>query len=200
VKATLHKLKICEVPTTLAKDGRSRPPHLRSWRDGWRHLRFLLMYSPRWLFFLPGIAAILLGLLLGVLVLPGPFLIGGIRLDIHSLLFASALIVIGYQSVIFAVFTKTFAIEQKLLPPDPAFQVPFKYITLETGLFFGFMLLIFGGILSASALFQWGRQSFGTLDPEVTMRLFIPGLTGVILGVQTIFSSFFLSILGLNRH
>jgi len=191
VKATLHKLKICE---------RSRPPHLRSWRDGWRHLRFLLMYSPRWLFFLPGIAAILLGLLLGVLVLPGPFLIGGIRLDIHSLLFASALIVIGYQSVIFAVFTKTFAIEQKLLPPDPAFQVPFKYITLETGLFFGFMLLIFGGILSASALFQWGRQSFGTLDPEVTMRLFIPGLTGVILGVQTIFSSFFLSILGLNRH
>lgn len=199
VKATLNRLKITEVPTTLAKDGRSRPPHLRSWRDGWRHLRFLLMYSPRWLFLFPGLAAILLGVIIGGLVLPGPFFLDGIRFDIHSLLFASALIVSGYQAVTFAIFTKTYAIEAKLLPPDPAFQAPFKYITLESGLIVGVLLFLVGIVLSASAFIQWGHQAFGLLDPEVTMRLFIPGLTAVILGVQTIFSSFFLSILGL-RH
>ena len=200
VKATLHKLKITEVATTLAKDGRSRPPHLRSWRDGWRHLRFLLMYSPRWLFLLPGIVAMLLGVVIGGLVLPGPFYFAGIRFDIHSLLFAATLIVVGYQAITFAIFTKTFAIEQKLLPPDPVFQAPFKYITLESGLIAGVFFLVLGLALSASAFFEWGRQSFGMLDPEFTMRLFIPGQTAVIMGVQTIFSSFFLSILGLNHR
>jgi glycosyltransferase involved in cell wall biosynthesis len=200
VKATLNKLKITEVPTTLAKDGRSRPPHLRSWRDGWRHLRFLLMYSPRWLFLLPGLCAITLGVIIGALVLPGPFMLGKMRLDIHSLLFAAALIIVGYQAVIFAIFTKTFAIEQKLLPPDPAFQAPFKYITLEVGLITGCLLCLLGVILSAVALADWGSKSFGALDPEHTMRLFIPGLAAIILGVQTIFSSFFLSILGLNHR
>ena len=200
VKATLNKLKITEVPTTLAKDGRSRPPHLRSWRDGWRHLRFLLMYSPRWLFLLPGLAAILIGLVIGGLVMPGPFRIGGIGFDIHSLLFASALVVMGYQAVIFAVLTKTYAIEQKLLPPDPAFQAPFKYITLESGLLLGFSLLFLGIILCCSAVLEWGHQSFGPLNPDVTMRTFIPGVTAMILGVQTVFSSFFLSILGLSHR
>ena len=200
VKATLNQLRIAEVPTTLSKDGRHRPPHLRSWRDGWRHLRFLLMYSPRWLFFFPGLAAIFAGLVIGGLVLPGPFTVGGIHFDIHSLLFASALIVIGYQAVIFAIFTKTFAIAEKLLPPDPAFETPARHITLEMGLLFGLVLLLIGFALSASAVVEWGRQSFGPLDPDVTMRLFIPGLTAAILGVQTIFSSFFLSILGLSRR
>jgi hypothetical protein len=200
VKATLNKLRITEVATTLNKDGRSRPPHLRSWRDGWRHLRFLVMYSPRWLFFFPGVAAILVGIVLGALVLPGPFFIAGMRLDIHSLLFASALIVLGYQAVTFAIFTKTFAIVTKLLPPDPVFEKPFEYITLEVGLVVGALLLLTGLTLSALAVFQWGRHSFGALNPEVTMRLFTPGLTAAILGMQTIFSSFFLSILGLHRR
>jgi glycosyltransferase involved in cell wall biosynthesis len=200
VKATLHKLRMTEVPTKLSRDGRSRAPHLRSWRDGWRHLRFLLMYSPRWLFLWPGYVAIFTGLVIGGLVLPGPFLIDGIHLDIHSLLFASALIVLGYQSILFGIFTKTFAIGRKLLPPDPAFEKSFKYVTLETGLVAGFILLLGGLALSATAVFQWGQRSFGALDPVVTMRLFIPGLTGVILGVQTIFSSFFLSILGLDHR
>ncbi len=200
VKATLNRLKITEVPTTLAKDGRSRPPHLRSWRDGWRHLRFLLMYSPRWLFVLPGLLAIMAGFILGGLVLPGPFTVYGINFDIHSLAFASALIVMGYQAVTFGIFTKVYAIQAKLLPPDPAFQVLFKYITLESGLVVGALLLLAGMILSSSALIQWGQQSFGSLNPEVTMRIFIPGLTASILGVQTIFSSFFLSILGLNHR
>ena len=200
VRASLHGLKIAEVPARLAKAGRSRPPHLRSWRDGWRHLRFLLMYSPRWLFFLPGLVSILVGLIIGALVLPSPFFMAGIRFDIHSLLFASALIVVGYQAVTFAIFTKTFAISAGLLPPDPHFQAPIKYITLEIGLLLGLTLLAVGGVLSLMAFVEWGRRSFGPLDPEVTMRFFIPGLTSVILGVQTIFSSFFLSILGLNHR
>jgi len=200
VKATLNRLRITEVPTTLSKDGRSHPPHLKSWRDGWRHLRFLLMYSPRWLFFFPGLAAILGGLAIGALVLPGPFVVGGIHFDIHSLLFASALIVIGYQAVIFAIFTKTFAIAEKLLPHDPAFESSAKKVTLEMGLCFGFGLLLVGVVLAVLAVIEWARQSFGPLDPTVTMRLFIPGMTAAILGVQTIFSSFFLSILALSRH
>jgi glycosyltransferase involved in cell wall biosynthesis len=199
VKATLHRLKICEVPTTLSPDGRSRPPHMRSWRDGWRNLRFFLMYSPRWLFLLPGVGAMLLGGVIGGLVLPGPFRIHGVALDIHSLLFASALIVIGYQAVVFALFTKTFAIQEKLLPPDPAFEARFEYVTLESGLLAGGLLLVVGFGLSVLALVQWGQHAFGSLNPDVTMRIFIPGLTGIILGVQTIFASFFLSILGL-RH
>jgi hypothetical protein len=198
VKATLNKLKITEVPTTLAKDGRSRPPHLRSWRDGWRHLRFLLMYSPRWLFLFPGFLAIITGLVLGALVLPGPFFLGHIALDIHSLLFSCALIVIGYQAVLFAIFTKTFAIQQKLLPADPSFTAPFRYISLESGLIAGFLLLVAGVILCGSALAVWDRHDFGNLNPGHTMRLFIPGITALMLGTQTVFASFFLSILGLN--
>ena len=200
VKATLNKLRIAEVPTVLAKDGRSRPPHLRSWRDGWRHLRFLLMYSPRWSFFFPGLVAIFLGLIIGILVLPGPLFFAGIRFDIHFLLFAAALIIIGYQSVTFAIFTKTFGITTKLLPSDPKFEKFFNYITLEVGLFAGAVLLLIGAILSASAFIQWSRLSFGLLNPDITMRFFIPGVTGGILGVQTIFSSLFLSILGLARR
>jgi hypothetical protein len=200
VKATLGRLKITEVPTTLNKDGRSRPPHLRSWRDGWRHLRFLLMYSPRWLFLLPGVLCVVAGIGIGALVLPHSVKLDGIEFDIHSLLFASALIVIGYQAIIFAIFTKTFAIAEKLLPPDPAFETAFKYVTLEAGLVVALVLLLGGMVLSTLAFFQWGENSFGPLNPSVTMRTFIPGLTAIILGVQTLFSSFFLSILGLRRH
>ena len=200
VKATLNKLRITEVPTTLAKDGRSRPPHLRSWRDGWRHLRFLLMYSPRWLFLLPGALAIVIGLILGALVIPGTLILGHIGLDIHTLLFASALIVIGYQAVTFAIFTKTYAIQQKLLPADPSFEAPFQYISLESGLIAGVVLLLAGLALCATAVVSWSQRDFGALNPEHTMRLFIPGVTALMLGVQTIFSSFFLSILGLSHR
>lgn len=200
VRATLQGLRVEEVPTTLSKDGRSRPPHLRSWRDGWRHLRFLLLYCPRWLFFVPGLFLIVFGLVLGALVQPGPVWIGGVRLGIHSLLFAAACLILGYQAVVFAVFTKTFAIEEKLLPPDSRFQKWFHYITLETGLIAGVILTIAGLVACAGAVFQWGSGSFGLLDPEVTMRLFIPGITGTIVGVQTIFASFFLSVLGLTRR
>lgn len=200
VKATLAKLRIAEVPTTLSPDGRSRPPHLRSWRDGWRHLRFLLMYSPRWLFLLPGLALIVVGLIISLLLLPGPKIVGGVRFDIHTLLMACGLIVVGYQAVVFGLLTKVFALTEGLLPEDPLLTRAFRYITLEVGLIAGVVMIVlgFGGSIGAVAI--WRSLHFGTLQPEQTMRVFIPSVTVLILGSQTILASFFLSILGLKRR
>jgi len=200
VKASLHGLRITEVPTTLSVDGRSRPPHLRSWRDGWRHLRFLLVYSPRWLFLYPGLLLMLVGALVAGWLVLGPRVVDGITLDVHTLLYAAMAIVIGYQTVNFAVFTKVFAITEGLLPEDPRLNKLFRYVTLETGLIAG-GLLFFGGLaLSLYALSSWGAHSFGPLDPSHTLRLVIPAVALITLGLQTILSSFFLSILGLKRH
>jgi len=200
VKASLHGLRITEVPTTLSVDGRSRPPHLRSWRDGWRHLRFLLVYSPRWLFLYPGLLLMLVGALVAGWLVLGPRVVDGITLDVHTLLYAAMAIVIGYQTVNFAVFTKVFAITEGLLPEDPRLNKLFRYVTLETGLIAG-GLLFFGGLaLSLYALNSWGAHSFGPLDPSHTLRLVIPAVALITLGLQTILSSFFLSILGLKRH
>ena len=137
VKATLLGLRITEVPTTLSPDGRSRPPHLRSWRDGWRHLRFLLLFSPRWLFLYPGALLMLVGLAVGAWILPGPRTIGGVSFDVHTLTYAAAAVLIGFQSIAFAVFTKVFAINEGLLPEDPRFHKLFTTITLEVGLLVG---------------------------------------------------------------
>ncbi|HEY0762554.1 MAG TPA: glycosyltransferase family 2 protein [Pyrinomonadaceae bacterium] len=200
VKASLHGLRITEVPTTLSVDGRSRPPHLRSWRDGWRHLRFLLVYSPRWLFLYPGLLLMLVGALVAGWLVLGPRVVDGITLDVHTLLYAAMAIVIGYQTVNFAIFTKVFAITEGLLPEDPRLNKLFRYVTLETGLIAG-GLLFFGGLaLSLYALSSWGAHSFGPLDPSHTLRLVIPAVALITLGLQTILSSFFLSILGLKRH
>jgi len=200
VKASLHGLRITEVPTTLSVDGRSRPPHLRSWRDGWRHLRFLLVYSPRWLFLYPGLLLMIVGALVAGWLVLGPRVVDGITFDVHTLLYAAMAIVIGYQTVNFAVFTKVFAITEGLLPEDPRLSKLFRYVTLETGLIAG-GLLFFGGLaLSLYALSSWGAHSFGPLDPSHTLRLVIPAVALITLGLQTILSSFFLSILGLKRH
>jgi glycosyltransferase involved in cell wall biosynthesis len=200
VKASLHGLRITEVPTTLSVDGRNRPPHLRSWRDGWRHLRFLLLYSPRWLFLYPGLLLMLIGAVVSGWLLVGPRVVDGVTLDVHTFLYAAMAIIIGYQTVIFAVFTKVFAITQGLLPEDPRLTTMFRYIQLETGIITG-SLLLFGGIgLSVYALIFWRAASFGPLDPSRTLRLVIPAVTLIALGLQTVLSSFFLSILGLKRH
>lgn len=196
VKASLHKLKIAEVPTTLSPDGRSRPPHLRTWRDGWRHLRFLLLYSPRWLFLYPGLLLMLLGLAVTLWLLPGP---RGV-FDIHTLLFAATAIIIGFQSVAFAIFTKVFAISEGLFPKDSRFDRVFRYLNLEVGLLAGSLLLLIGIAGSVYAFTFWGATSFGHLDPVQTMRIVIPSVTCLALGVQIIFSSFFLSVLGLKRE
>ena len=191
VKATLHKMQITEVPTTLSPDGRSRPPHLNTWRDGWRHLRFLLMYSPRWLFFYPGIFLILGGFLATLSLLPSP--------KVHSLLYSSTAITIGFQIVMFALFTKVFGISEGLLPEDRRLNKLFQYLNLETGLIVGTLLLALGVAASVYAFGIWGQHDFGSLNPTETMPIVIPGVTCLALGIQAIFSSFFLSILGLKR-
>ncbi|HEV8429633.1 MAG TPA: glycosyltransferase family 2 protein [Pyrinomonadaceae bacterium] len=200
VKASLHGLRITEVPTTLSVDGRSRPPHLRSWRDGWRHLRFLLLYSPRWLFLYPGLLLMLLGAVVSGWLLLGPRVVDGVTLDIHTFLYGVMAIIIGYQTVIFAVFTKVFAITEGLLPEDPRLTTMFRYIQLETGIVAGSLMLLGGIGLSVYALTFWGATSFGPLDPSRTLRLVIPAVTMIALGLQTVLSSFFLSILGMKRH
>jgi glycosyltransferase involved in cell wall biosynthesis len=200
VKATLHRMRIAEVSTTLSPDGRSRPPHLRSWRDGWRHLRFLLLYSPRWLFLYPGVLLMLIGLVTGIWLLPGPRVIGNIALDVHTLLYAAAAVFIGFQSVLFSVFTKIFAISEGLLPADPRLDKLFRYVTLEVGLVSGSALTLCGLAGSIYALSDWGTHSFGVLEPTLTLRLVIPSVLCLTLGCQIILSSFFLSVLGLGRR
>jgi glycosyltransferase involved in cell wall biosynthesis len=200
VKATLTGQRIAEVPTTLSPDGRSRPPHLRSWRDGWRHLRFLLLYSPRWLFLYPGALLMLTGTLVGLWLLPGRRALGGVNIDVHTLVYAAAAIVIGFQCVLFGVFTKSFAITEGLLPEDPRLTKVFQYVTLEVGILAGGALVLAGLAISAYAVGDWGARSFGDIDPGHTLRLVIPGATALMLGFQTVFSSFFLSVLGLARR
>ena len=191
VKATLNKMRITEVPTTLSPDGRSRPPHLNTWQDGWRHLRFLLLYSPRWLFFYPGLLLILMGLISTFGLISSP--------RIHTLLYSSAAIVIGFQLVTFAVFTKIFAINEGLLPRDAKLNRLLRFINLEGGLITGGILLSIGFISSVYAFILWENTSFGALNPVEIMRIVIPAVTTLALGFQVMFSSFFLSVLSLKR-
>jgi glycosyltransferase involved in cell wall biosynthesis len=199
VKASLQRMRIAEVPVTLSPDGRSRPPHLRTWRDGWRHLRFMLLFSPRWLFLYPGIALFAAGIVAGSLLETGPKKLGAVQLDIHTLLLAGFACLIGYQLVVFAVFTKVFAMEQGFHPPNPAYRAMFRYVKLETGLVVG-VLMGLGGIAGlVVAVVSWGAADFGSLDPRLTMREVIPAAVLLTLGVQTVFASFFLSILGIDE-
>jgi len=200
IKARLAGLAITEIPTTLAPDGRSRPPHLRSWRDGWRHLRFMLLYSPRWLFFWPGLLLILTGTI-GVLWLaPGPRNILGVTFDVHTMLFAGAAIVVGFQSVLFAVLAKVFAVTEGLLPPNPHLQRLVGSLSLEAGLLVGLLLLLAGLGISVSSIFVWRAAGFGDLNPAEVLRLIIPAIVFIIVGCQTMLGSFFLSVLGLARR
>jgi len=200
VKASLLRMKVSEVPTTLSPDGRSHAPHLRTWHDGWRHLRFLLMYSPRWLFLYPGIASIVLGLAVCFWLLPGPRRLGEIVFDVHTLAYAFGSMMVGFQLLAFAVFTKVFATTEGLLPEDPRLNRFFEYITLETGLIVGGLLVVFGIGGSFFALSNWARTSFGPLNSESMLRIVLPSVFALVLGAQVIFSSFFLSILGLRRR
>jgi glycosyltransferase involved in cell wall biosynthesis len=200
VKSTLHNLRITEVPTTLQPDGRSRPPHLRSWRDGWKHLRFLMLYSPRWLFLYPGLLLMGVGLVVGLLLLQGPIFIGGLGFDAQTLLYAAAAIVLGFQAIAFGVFTKVFAISEGLLPEDPKLSVTRIKLNLEKGLILGACLIITGLICSVYSVLTWKQSHFGILDPARTLRIIIPAITALIIGVQIVFSSLFLSVLGLRRR
>lgn len=200
VKATLFDLRIAEIPTILSPDGRDRPPHLRTWRDGWRYLRFLLLYSPRWLFLYPGIALFLLGIAVTLWLLPSPRTIGAATFDYHTLLFGAMSILIGFQSINFAVFTKFFAITEHLLPEDPRLNKAFRYVTLETGLILGALLILAGAGTWVFGLSYWRGHHFGPLDPDKTLRIVIPGFVALTLGVQIVLSSFFFSVLGMGRR
>jgi glycosyltransferase involved in cell wall biosynthesis len=200
VKATIHGLRITEIPTTLDPDGRSREPHLRSWRDGWRHLRFLLMYSPRWLFLHPGMLLMIVGFLSGVWLIFEPRSIGTATLDIHTLLYSAVSIIIGYQAVLFGIFTKVFATTVGLAPRDLRLERLCQIITLEVGLLAG-MFLFLGGLAGTLYAFSsWASSAFGPQNPSHLMRVAIPSVLSLALGTQTILSSFFLSILGLKRQ
>lgn len=199
VKASLFKLPVCEVPTTLSPDGRHRRSHLRSWHDGWRHLRFLLLYSPRWLFFYPGVALLLLGGATGLWLLISPSRVGPIQLDAHALLYATLAILAGFQTVLFAFFTKVFGVTEGLLPEDPRLTRAFRILNLEKGLLIGSTLLAVGVGTAAYPLYVWNRTGFDAMDPVALVRLLAAVIILVTLGVETICASFFLSILGITR-
>jgi len=200
VKASLMGLRITEVPTTLSPDGRSRAPHLRTWRDGWRHLRFLLLYSPRWLFLYPGILATLVGLAATAWLLPSARTVGALRFDVDTLTYAVGLTLMGAHICVFAVCAKVFGISEGLLPPDPGFSRLFRYLNLETGIMAGLMLFFMGLGSMGYSLQVWYHTGFGILDATRMLRITLPSAGLLMLGVEAIFGSFFLSLLGLARH
>jgi hypothetical protein len=199
VKASLFGMKIAEVPTTLSPAGRDRPPHLRSWRDGWRHLRFLMMYSPRWSFLYPGATLMIVGTALALWLLPGPRSVGSITVDIHTLLYAVMAILIGSQMVAFSIFTKVFAITEKLMPEDSRLNWLFRYFRLETGLVIGGVLMAAGVGLAFYSLVLWDAGNFGPMDPVRLVRIVASTIVLFTMGVEICLASFFLSILGLRR-
>ena len=195
VKATMLGLRVTEVPVTLSKDGRDRPPHLRSWRDGWRSLRFFLLYSPRWLFLYPGALLMLLGTATGVWLLPGARHVAGVTLDVHTLLYCAAAVIVGFQLVVFSVFAKAIAVVTGLHPRSQKLERVLARAPLEAGLITGTLLTLAGLVATIYATVRWAGTEFGNLDPFQTMRVVIPAVLLVVLGLQTTFSSFILSLL-----
>ena len=170
VRAALSNLHITEVPTTLSKDGRSRAPHLRSWRDGWRHLRLLLIWSPKWLFFYPGLILIITGLLSSIALLTGSIYIKDLTLDVHTLLFSSSLVSIGYQSVFFSIHSTLYGRIHNLLSNKSSFNKFIEFLSLERGLTLGIFFLLVGLSLALFAVNYWSQKQFGELNPSLSMR------------------------------
>jgi glycosyltransferase involved in cell wall biosynthesis len=198
VKATIRQLRLSEVPITLHPDGRSRPPHLRSWRDGWRHLRFLLLFSPRWLFFYPGALLLLLGVAGLIWLLPHARTVSDVTFDIHTLYYAALATVIGYQSIQFWVFATAWGMKEGLLRHDDRFLEATNRLSLEIGLIGGFTLIVLGLALGIYAFKSWEIQVFGILMPSRTLRYVISSGTAVLIGLQTIYGAFFMSLLAIK--
>jgi hypothetical protein len=199
VKATLFGLDIAEVPTTLAPDGRSRPPHLRTWRDGWRHLRFLLIYSPRWLFIYPGILLVALGLVLGGALIHGPVKIGASNLDTNTLLYAGTAVVVGFQALEFGLLTRVYGMVGGFWPPRPSLQKLAEQGALERGLVAGLILLLGGIALGVWSVLRWKGAHFGLLVYPDILRLVIPSAVALIVGFQIMLGAFFLSVLTIKH-
>ncbi len=200
IKASLLGLRIAEVPSVLRPDGRGRPPHLRPWRDGWRHLRFMLLFSPRWLFLYPGLVLMAAGLLAGAALLPGPFRVGRVEFDINTLLFAAIAVLVGFQAVAFSVLAKFFAIQAGLRSPDARFARWLRIVTLETGTIAGLILVAAGLGLSVFSVWLWRQRGFGPLVPGQMLRWVIPGALSLTLGCQVIMTNFFLNMLRLDTR
>lgn len=199
VKAAIQGLRSSEVPTTLSPDGRGRPPHLRTWRDGWRNLRFMLLYSPRWLFLYPGLLLMMLGGAAEAWLLPGPRRVGSVTFDVHTLLYAALAVILGLQAIGFAVLTKVFAIGEKLVPPDPWIESLQRHVSLEAGLILGGLLIAGGLAGSVGAVYAWSQHAFGPLDPSKMFRMIIPSVMAMVAGGQIVLASFFMSVLALRR-
>jgi glycosyltransferase involved in cell wall biosynthesis len=200
VRCTLAKYDIREVPTTLSPDGRSRAPHLSTWRDGWRHLRFLLLYSPRWLFLIPGLLLMTLGLVGSVALSAGPIHVGDIAFDVDTLVGTSAMLVIGFQAVLFALLTKVYAMEEGFLPHDRRVQRIVDSWSLERGLVVGGLLALAGLVGLVASLVHWQGHSFGELNPRDSLRIVMPAATALVMSFQMIFASLFVSILAIRRR
>lgn len=200
MKSSLKKMRVAEVPITLHPDGRSRPPHLRPWRDGWRHLRFMLIYSPRWLFLMPGMVMTVLGLLGALTLEISPLYIGDIHLDAGTLMVSCMGLVIGIQLVAFACFAKVFAISEGLLPPDPRFAGVLRVLTLEKGLIAGALIFFVGIVLLLLAVLKWSATGFGALPYDENLRRVIGASTAITVGMQIMASSWFLGVLGLKTR
>jgi hypothetical protein len=200
VRASLAELDIREVPTTLRPDGRTREPHLRTWSDGWRHLRFLLLFSPRWLLLLPGLVLLVVGLAGLVVLLPGPVRVGSAELDIHALLYAHLAVIVGFNAILLACFARVYAVSAGLLPESDGLTRWLERLSLERVLAVGLLLIVAGLAGSVAAVVVWGSESFEGLDPSETMRIVIPSVTAVAVGAEIMFGSFVIGLLGLPRR
>ena len=197
VKASIFKLKITEVPTILSKDGRSRPPHLRTWRDGWRHLKFLLMYSPKWLFLYPGLILLLISTLLFVMISINPIHANKLTFDLHTLTYCGAGIILSYQILSFSFLSRIYAINQGLIPVEKKFLNLFKFFNLEKGLLLGLFVFLIGFLQSLNLFMDWRQEDYGRItDLSASFRTLIPSIVMIIIGIQTIFLSFLSSIIG----
>jgi glycosyltransferase involved in cell wall biosynthesis len=199
VKAALHKMKIVEVPTTLSPDGRSRPPHLRTWHDGWRHLRFLLMFSPKWLFLFPGLLIIFISLLFGSILFINPIKVKGVVFDIHTLIVISFALLVGVQFVFFHSFVRIYSITSGLVPSDKKFENMFRFFTLERGLLVGIIISLIGAMVLVNNFLTWSSAGFTDLDPSYFVRRVLSGILPFVLGIQLIIFSFIFSIIGIEE-
>lgn len=199
VKATLNHLKIAEVPTTLKKDGRSHAPHLRSWSDGWRHLKFLLMHSPNWLFMYPGLILFFVGLALTVVLSLGNIQIGSVGLGVHTLMYAAAAMMVGFNLVMFSLFVRSYASVTGFIPTEGKLDKWLEETSTEKGVLLGIFLFLTGIAVTIVAFCIWGNTGFGGLSPESMMRITIPAMLLIVVGIEVVFGSFFIGILHI-RH
>lgn len=198
IKAKLMGLTTAEVPVILSRDGRTRPPHLLPYRDGWRHLRLMLLFSPAWLFLYPGLAMMLLGMALGGAILARPIHLHGIQFDLNTLIYCNSLLVVGFQAVLFWLLARAYALRAGLYPPTPGGHWYARRVTLERGLAAGALTTLAGLAAAADALWQWKQHAFGDLDPERIARIVIPSAVAISLGMEIVLFSFLLSTFGLN--